>query len=230
MTHVQIQLVGSSLNGESWSTSLRYASVLSELGGPEAGMINTGSIPPVVLQNIADGAAEVIQGMTGPTALRQGMSGALSIVGVRASRITTDGTLDLAAEATFATPMVGIGSPNKPYQSSCVISLNVGAMYGRSGRGRVYWPMIGDAAQLSNGLITTEWRDSVLGSFNAFQASLGTIVNEEATQLPSATLVVFSPTRGEVRRVDKLSVDSVPDTQRRRADRLSGTRQTVPRN
>ena len=130
----------------------------------------------------------------------------------------------------MATPKVGLSVGERPLQTSIVCTLNHGAVYGRSGRGRLYWPYLGKSAFMTGVFVSNTYRANFLNAMNQLQADLGSAINDTVLQTPACQLVVYSPTLRKVRRVDNISADNVPDTQRRRADRLPATRLTIPRS
>lgn len=230
MTHIQMRLDGRSPSGEVWCTSLRYAGV-SDLGQEfEDGTVNLGIFTTEILQDIADAAGQVIVGLDNTSALLHGMSEALSIQTVRVNVISNTGEVTNAAEHNLATPRVGNSSVRRPLQTSIVCTLNHGAVYGRSGRGRIYWPFLGSLADMDGVFVSAQYRANFLVAVNKLQSDLGSAINNAALQVPACQLVVYSPTLRKVRRVDNISADNIPDTQRRRADRLPATRLTVPRS
>lgn len=230
MTHIQMRIDGRSPSGEVWSTSLRYAGVTSLGQQFEDGTVNLGIFTTEILQDIADAAGQVIMGLGPSDALLQGMSEALGIETVRVNVISDVGDVTNAAEHNFATPKFGVGAVRRPLQTSIVCTLNHGAVYGRSGRGRLYWPYLGANAAMDGVFVDHTWRVNFLTKMNDLQAALGSAINDAALQSPACQLVVYSPTLRKVRRVDNISADNVPDTQRRRADRLPTTRHTIPRS
>lgn len=230
MTHIQMRIDGRSPSGEVWSTSLRYAGV-SDLGQSfEDGTVNLGIFTTEILQDIADAAGQVILDLPTNSPLLYGMSEALSIETLRVNVISDDGQVTNAAEHNFATPRKGGGTVRRPLQTSIVCTLNHGAVYGRSGRGRLYWPFLGEFAGMTGVFVMDTYRANFLAAINDLQADLGSAINDTVLQSPACQLVVYSPTLSKVRRVDNISADNVPDTQRRRADRLPATRLTIPRS
>lgn len=230
MTHIQFRLDGRSPSGEVWCTSLRYAGV-SDLGQQfEDGMVNLGIFTTEILQDIADTGAQVIQDLAPTSALLYGMSDALYIDSLRVNVISNAGDITNAAEHNMATPKQGVSAGRRPLQTSIVCTLNHGAAYGRSGRGRLYWPYLGANASMQGVFVENTYRADFLAAINALQADLGSAINDTVLQSPACQLVVYSPTLRKVRRVDNISADNVPDTQRRRADRLPATRLTIPRS
>lgn len=230
MTHIQMRIDGMSPSGEVWSTSLRYAGV-SDLGQQfEDGTVNLGIFTTEILQDIADAAGQVIMDLGPSDALLQGMSSALGIETLRVNVISNDGDVTNAAEHNMSAAKMGVGAVQRPLQTSIVCTLNHGAVYGRSGRGRLFWPFVGANASMAGVFVDHSWRINFLTKMNALQAALGSAINDAALQSPPCQLVVYSPTLRKVRRVDNLSADNVPDTQRRRADRLPTTRHTIPRS
>lgn len=228
MVHVQVQILGSAPDGEVWSTGLRYSALADTQTGFEDGTM--AGLTPEVLQAISDGVAALNAGAVVPSTLRGMMSSALAITGIRVNHLTTLGELEGAAETTLATPAPGSGSAVRPAQVACCISLNMGAAFGRSGRGRVYWPSLaGQSISTSTLRMSSTARNAILTDFNAFQAAVADVITTAKGSAPSAELVVFSRKLRKVRLVQNISVGDVLDTQRRRRDSLKEQRSIQPR-
>lgn len=123
-----------------------------------------------------------------------------------------------AVQATLPTgPYAGTGTVHVPNQVCLVATLETG-LPGRSYRGRMYFPITGisitsdskvletDAQGLANGLATS------FGSFNP---------------LGDGKVVVSSLRQGATHPVTQIKVDTVPDTQRRRVNKVEGARVTA---
>lgn len=117
---------------------------------------------------------------------------------------------DLTAEFTFTNAAQGGGSKESPTMQACCVSLLTGAA-GRHNRGRVYVPADGEALavhQFSSGHVPIVGRgirdliDHINGS---------TLAGEDCTVVIASQQAVPPP-------VTRIRVDSLPDTQRVRAN------------
>lgn len=130
-------------------------------------------------------------------------------------------------ETDFAPP----SSQVQPFQMSTVISLQATGARGVGTRGRFYVPgcyAVGATGKMSDGAVKT-----YLDAAVAFVEALG---NDTGTDVPLFSPKVSVVSRGRklpnggwgtgvARPVNVVSVDSIPDTQRRRRNQLTGDRQ-----
>lgn len=115
---------------------------------------------------------------------------------------------------------IGSGGALGPAQIALVVSLRTGG-FGRSARGRVYLPA-NALACTANGNATAA---ACLNTANAVSAYLGGM--HSGPDQPS----VASHKTGHLEKITKVIVDSVPDTQRRRRDKIvsvAGSTVAVP--
>lgn len=130
---------------------------------------------------------------------------------------------DFGAEAPFAAGgIVGSGAGFLPLQNSLCVTLHT-AHSGASFRGRMYFPMTGGdpgaGHQYSSGLVTavaemvagTTTTDSILFDFARAVDAAG-----DGGAFPA----IYSRAKGLLTPITAVSVDSVPDTQRRRRGSL----------
>jgi hypothetical protein len=109
--------------------------------------------------------------------------------------------------------MPGIGTARHPTQCSVVLTERT-ALATRSGRGRIYVPATGIVIT-DNGLMTA-------GPVNALVDGFASVLTELSTD--PLTAVVVSQTLGVATPITSVDADLVPDTQRRRVNKLHSTR------
>lgn len=202
MPHNRILIEGLMGTQERWSTSVRFTN------GTENTPVMTNSAE---MTQWAQDTGVYIQ--TGIDILANCLSSAGSVNTITAQLINDDGTLANQG-SPFDMNEVGLGTPKAPYQTAVVISditSNPGARY----RGRHYWPCVG-LGMTTNGRLTTptlpadilaDWADLVTGI-------------RDSTGGPAAEACMYSPTRSSTTSVVGYRVGDVPDTQRRRRDKL----------
>jgi hypothetical protein len=120
------------------------------------------------------------------------------------------------AEQNLTTPVTGSSSVRHPGQSCIVASLRT-PFLGAQFRGRLYWPLTG--LGLLGGLIVDITDCTTLAEATA---NLLNIINDStlAGTSPSATTRGNSAT--DPTGISSVVVDQVPDTQRRRRDKITG--------
>lgn len=159
-----------------------------------------------------------------PTALKTLLSSAAEIRGWRVEQHGEDEALTNVAESFYATPVLGTGSASKTPQDSLVFSLRTSTP-GARGRGRMYWPALN--ATLGGDFKLTNPTASTVALAAATLADLvGDQINAEwsANSMAVTTeLAVRSTTDHASRRVERIQVGDVLDTQRRRRDNLPET-------
>lgn len=223
MPHNVIRILGASPDGEVWSVNPRYV-VKGVLGG-------TAAVEDAeAMETICAGIAALNDGYVLPTVMRQALSSSLSITGIRMEAISDEGLLIGAAEHTLATPVAGTTAPIRPLNVAWCVTLNHGAQYGRSGRGRLFWPALGSVPALGSTLrVTNANRAAFLGDLVGWlEAVAGIIRDQSGMGATSARQVVWSRTKGTITEVDNLSLGDILDSQRRRRDALREQRTTIP--
>lgn len=143
-------------------------------------------------------------------------------VGARAyGYAATSSTSSSNGEAAGGDPLPGLGThPNVPYVS-LVVSLRT-AISSRSTRGRMYVPLTDGTYFDDQGQATT----SACSAFNtATRTMLNAVLTAAVAAFPSASseVVVASFTDGKVTPVTQLRVDSLPDVQHRRVDKIGAS-------
>jgi hypothetical protein len=112
--------------------------------------------------------------------------------------------------------IIGTGGQNHPNQCACVLTLRT-ALASRRGRGRMYIPANG--VVVGTGVMAAGIVDAaVTGTASHFSG-----INAAA----AIKVVVVSQTGSLSSQVTQVSADYVPDTQRRRVNKLTSSRKTV---
>lgn len=231
MAHIQVLYQGLSPQSEVWSWGLRYSAV------PSTTMSGTaGEVPPDLNSNALQAMANNVGALNGgnalPPDLRNRMPASARVTTVRVNHISTAGTLVSAAE-TPVTNGQGASTITFPLQTAAVVTLNLGAQFGRHGRGRTFLPywvggtIYGLGAE---GMFSTEAIDAILTAYDANAQLVGATISDFGDWPLAPHLVVFSPSTSTVRPVENLSMDRRPDQQRRRADKATGLELRVRRN
>ena len=223
MPHNVIRILGASPDGEVWSVNPRF--VLHGVLGGQAAVEDLGE-----METICADIAALNDGYVLPTVMRQALSSSLSITGIRMEAISDEGFLAGAAEHTLAAPVAGSTAPIRPLNVAWCVTLNHGAQYGRSGRGRLFWPALGSVPTLSTTVrVSASQRQTFLTALTGWlEAVAGIIRDGTGKAVTSARQVVWSRTRGTLTEVDNLSLGDILDSQRRRRDALREQRTTIP--
>lgn len=111
--------------------------------------------------------------------------------------------------------VTGAGSAVLPYQCCVVMTLRTG-LPGRSYRGRMYWPATGTAISNTTGLLNTGLVNNCVDALATFFGAL-----------TGGTAVVVSQTNTTMQEVTSVDADYVPDTQRRRVNKLTSSRHSA---
>ena len=223
MPHNVIRILGASPDGEVWSVNPRF--VLHGVLGGQAAVEDQGA-----METICANIAALNDGYVLPTVLRQALSSSLSITGIRMEAISDEGLLAGAAEHTLATPVAGSTAPIRPLNVAWCVTLNHGAQYGRSGRGRLFWPALGSVPTLSTTVrVSASQRATFLTALTGWLEAVAGIINDDSGMATtSARQVVWSRVKGTITQVDNLSLGDILDSQRRRRDALREQRTTIP--
>ncbi len=204
--------------------------ILGGMPGGEVWSINPafGGTAPALVDNFEDlltwatSIAALNSNQLFPTVLRQLLSNALTITGVRTEYFNAAGDLTAAAEYLYPSPVTGSTEPTLPYQSAMVVSLLTGRP-GRSYRGRLYLPLI------ATSLVSTTLR--IPGSIvTAALADVAGFLQDVQEAIPvgySANLCVVSQTLDTTTAVSSLRIGNIIDSQNRRRDALVEAYQTL---
>ena len=217
--HLIVRPIGQSPNGETWTFGLRFTHNLN----------GSNDLSNDQLQAIADAVAGVNSGSAIPAQMKSMLSSSLAVAGVRVEQIGTDGRLEKAAEHLYSPVVPGVDPPQRTIQTALVFSLNRGAQFGRSGRGRVYVPACGVYPTQTAGFrVQSNQMEDVLSMFNQMQGDWGQAINGEVGLL-SYQLCVYSPKLEKLTAVENVALGDVFDSQRRRRDKWVEARVVQPR-
>lgn len=124
-----------------------------------------------------------------------------------------------SAYSQLGSPAPGTGADRHPFEVSWVISLRTDEA-GRSARGRAYFPATGIGVN-GSGVIDAPTAQDFADDFGNL---LGDVTSAHAD--PTAAIQVYSRVQDVIRPVTRVLVDTTPDTQRRRGNKLRTPYQT----
>lgn len=186
------------------------------------------SMTQTMIESLARRLVTNIPTATWPANLRSLLSTTGEIRGWRVEQHEEDESLSNVGEAFYTTPVAGTSAATKTPQDSLVFSLRTSTP-GARGRGRMYWPAL--AAPLGTDFKITSANALAYATAAAQLLKLiGDQINAEwaANSIAVTTeLAVRSTTDHVSRKVERIQVGDVLDTQRRRRDRLSETYSVV---
>lgn len=204
MSYCRVSILGQAPGGEVWSVNPVFDP--------------TGEFPGGVDQTALDAATDAIAALSPGTLLLTFMSSALTVTGARVE-VRDDGTDALIGTSTQlrATPLSGSASALRGAQTALVLSLRTNTP-GGSGRGRIYWPAIGRSVDSQLRFSATD----TLGAATEMRTYLNAMRSALATAFPTIgfDLAVRSRQTHTTPHVNKIQVGNVPDTQRRRRDKM----------
>nr|CRY97567.1 hypothetical protein [uncultured prokaryote] len=138
---------------------------------------------------------------------------------------TAPGTPAVASAVLAVGPLAGINGPEQPSQCSLVASLKT-PYPGRRNQGRIYIPFTAGGF-ITNGLVQAATAQTIAQTTAALIVALAaTTINGTTT----AAALIAGSGDSQFRYVSSVVVDTVPDTQRRRADKYVGVKHTAPSN
>jgi hypothetical protein len=144
--------------------------------------------------------------------------------GITAYHIPSGHTVSDLTGVKDVTPIVGSQSSPMPAFCSMVQSLR-SVFSSRTQRGRIYVPWTGGGVS-SNGQTNQTMCDNMSGATKALLDALNAL-DLSAHGVTSQTVEVVSFTRGLTTPVDHVIVDSIPDTQHRRQDKVAPIAKSV---
>lgn len=214
MSYVRVSVLGNTTGGEVWS--------INPVFDP------SGEFPGGVSQTALDAAAAAIAALDPGTQNKIGMSTLMQITGARLEvrDDATDALIGLSI-ATLVTPIAGTGAPRTPPQTAAVFSLRTNTP-GGSGRGRLYWPAVGNQITTTGRFQTgdlavqlTQMKNYLSQMDSALQTAFPTI---------GFDLAVRSRATKTTPHVVRMQIGDVADSQRRRRDNLPESYQstTIP--
>ena len=217
--HLILRPIGQSPAGETWTFGLRYT---HDLAGSD-------QLSNEQLQAIADAVAGTYSGQGLPPQMKSMLSSSLATAGIRVEQIGTNGRLEAAAEHLYSPVIAGVDPPSRPVQTALVFSLNRGAQFGRTGRGRIYVPACGVYPTMTNQFrVQSNQMGDLLSMVNQMQGDWGQAINGEVG-LRSYQLCVLSRMQEKLTAVENIALGDVFDSQRRRRDKWVEARIVQPR-
>lgn len=118
---------------------------------------------------------------------------------------------------TLTSPVTGSSSTGHPTSCSLVASLRTD-IPGRSGRGRIYWPMTSESIS-DTGLVAHGVADTLASAVSTLVTGLNAHT-DTPNNVTSLKVVVASWTKGQTNDVTSVVVDTKPDHQSRRTDKI----------
>lgn len=208
MVYFRASLQGTLPGGESWSVNPCF------MVGNDVG--------PVGWDQAAGQAAATAMAAVAPgTALRAAAGSGAPLTLIRLEMREDSHVLRGAAEAPY-TGTAFTGGLTNPVQTSVVLSLRSDTP-GRSGRGRLYWPGVGDIGLTGSGRIGSVLVQSMATQASTYLRALQDALKAQAFPSTPITVelgVVSTTHAGMQTRVNRVQVGDIPDVQRRRRDRL----------
>lgn len=215
MPYFRVGLQGTLPGGEVWSVNPAF-----DIGGT----IVTGWD-----QAEGQAAATAIAAIAPGAALRGAAGAVAPLTKARLELRDDENALLGAAEANY-TGTAFTGGLTSPVQTSVVLSLRSDTP-GRSGRGRLYWPGVGNIGLGGDGRIGGTVAASLATQAATYLRSVQDAIKAAVSPGTPTTieLCVVSSVPGVGRtRVNRIEVGNVPDIQRRRRDRLAEVYSSAP--
>lgn len=209
-----VRVLGKSPDGEVWSVNPRF-------GFHNGGVFAQTNPGALALEQWAAAIGALNTGNVLPASLRALLSTSLSIEGIRCEVQTLTGQMVQAAEFTLPTPAVGTQSLIRPLSVAACFTLNRGASFGRSGRGRLFFPACAGPGLNASARVAEATRTSLSADLVTWLKAVRDAFPDPAGP-PSDTLrpLVWSKTRGTTQWVQNVAMGDVLDSQRRRRDAL----------
>ena len=209
-----VRVLGKSPDGEVWSVNPRF-------GFHNGGVFAQTTPGALALEQWAAAIGALNTGHVLPGGLRGLLSSSLSIEGIRCEVQTLTGQMSQAAEFTLGTPAVGTGTLQRPLNVAACFTLNRGASFGRSGRGRLFFPACAGPSISGSARVTEAMRNTLTAELVTWLKAVRDAFPDPDGP-PSDTLrpLVWSKTKGTTRWVQNVAMGDVLDSQRRRRDAL----------
>lgn len=201
--HILMQFHGKIRTDEEWSCGIRSSSIAT---APVADYLNS-------IAGTAQAAWTTFM-----TTCAGEFSPSVSFTGVSVRRILPSGRSSELAEKSPATPTVGAGSAGMPNQIATCLTL-LSQTPGRSGKGRIYLPLLGATLTAGTGRIVTATVTKIAGASVVLLNTLNNVLTAQ-----SGTVVAIqsqAAVNGGSHPVRSIRVGDVFDTQRRRRDSLA---------
>lgn len=209
-----VRVLGKSPDGEVWSVNPRF-------GFHNGGAFAQTTPGALALEQWAAAIGALNSGKILPSGLSGLLSSSLSIEGIRCEVQTLAGQMVQAAEFSLATPAQGTGSLTRPLSVAACFTLNRGAVFGRSGRGRLFFPACAGPSLTTSARVPEALRNTLTAELVGWLKAVRDAF-PDAGGPPSDNLrpLVWSKTRGTTRWVQNVAMGDVLDSQRRRRDAL----------
>ena len=209
-----VRVLGKSPDGEVWSVNPRF-------GFHNDGVFAQTTPGAAALEQWAAAIGALNNGQVLPTGLRTLLSSSLSIEGIRCEVQTLTGQMTQAAEFSLASPAVGTGTLTRPLSVAACFTLNRGASFGRSGRGRLFFPACAGPALSPTARVVESVRNSLTADLIAWLKDVRDAFSDfGAPAGDNLRPLVWSKTQGTTRWVENIAMGDVLDSQRRRRDAL----------
>ena len=217
-----VRVLGKSPYGEVWSVNPRF-------GFHNGGVFSQTTPGALALEQWAGAIAALNNGQVLPAGLRGLLSSSLSIEGIRCEVQTLAGQMTQAAEFSLATPAVGSGTLSRPLSTAVCFTLNRGASFGRSGRGRLFFPACAGPTLNPAARVPESVRNTLSAELVTWLKAVRDAFPDPAGP-PSDFLrpLVWSRTKGTTRWVQNIAMGDVLDSQRRRRDALRESYSIAP--
>jgi hypothetical protein len=211
---LMVRVLGKSPDGEVWSVNPRF-------GFHNGGVFAQTTPGALALEQWAAKIGALNTGNVLPSGLRGLLSTSLSIEGIRCEVHTLAGQMTQAAEFTLGTPAVGTNTLQRPLNVAACFTLNRGASFGRSGRGRLFFPACAGPALNTSARVPETARNQLSAELVAWLKAVRDAF-PDAGGPPSEILrpLVWSRTKGTTQWVQNVAMGDVLDSQRRRRDAL----------
>lgn len=211
MSYIKTIMLGRLGASEQWSCGITWRNF----------ELFAASMSQTMIESLAQRLVTNITGTAIPANIKSLWSNSAGLIAWRVEQHGEDEKLTNVGEAAYATQIVGTGSASKSPQDAIVVSMRTSTP-GARGRGRLYWPALGVSLTSEFALSSPTPAAIALASAQLFKLVGDQITAEWAANSMAVTpeLAVRSVTDHQSRKVERLQVGSVLDTQRRRRDKL----------
>lgn len=224
--HNVLQVIGdlsSAGDKDAWSFSLRFAEGVGTNG---TWLVDgTGTNADGLIDLMLDDIEADLR--TWWTAVGGAFPSSTRILAIKFNAVDTFGRLINQVQTVrrdFASPMVGGGATPLPPQLAEVVTFRTDASRGLASRGRIYLPALAHTAVDGDGRISGATCANLANSTAQLLTNLSDWPTLDASADPGRVCVMSSVREGATRRVNRVDVGDVFDTQRRRANALGEVR------
>lgn len=211
MSYIKTIMLGRLGASEQWSCGITWRNF----------ELFAATMSQTMIESLAQRLVANITSANIPAPIRTLWSTSGGLIAWRVEQHGEDEKLTNVGEAAYSTQIVGTGSATKSPQDAIVVSMRTSTP-GARGRGRLYWPALGTTLTSEFALSSPAPASVALASAQLFKLVGDQITAEWAANSIAVTpeLAVRSVTDHQSRKVERLQVGSVLDTQRRRRDKL----------